>query len=387
MAVVTRRSSSSTFEWSPLDKAKNDAWVPVVPLTPRNGSQAATRRTSSRSSAKSCAHKQARLPTVTGWSDLKVRVAKTRLCPPLQRELPQQVQDVGEPLLQLTQRRTVDHQIGIVGDEAAGRSEVDDRLGLRGQFAIVMDVRHDVVAQFLLELSHPVPVELVPMALEVVDLLLRDREAELVLGLRQADPEVAPGGVAHAGREEASHRRARVAFDEWVIEAVAAFHASLSNRRLAALPRSAGHPDLTAAGLPASWNPDAAAAALVHHTPPTMTAAVDDPAIGGRDVLVAPVARHQDLLMDGLPVTVRATATTAVVVTVATAVVASHHHRAAQVAAKTRLERDLSRSRDGEPKEDRHEQGESLHDAPLSARTAPEMRDFVRRDPFPDKAL
>jgi len=43
----------------------------------------------------------------------------------------------------------------------------------------------------------------------------------------EADPEVPPRAVPGARREQASHVLARVAFDEGVVEAVAAFHAAI----------------------------------------------------------------------------------------------------------------------------------------------------------------
>ena len=50
-----------------------------------------------------------------------------------------------QPALEQPQRLTVDHQVAVVGDEAAGRAEVDDRLGRGRQLAVVVHVRHHVV--------------------------------------------------------------------------------------------------------------------------------------------------------------------------------------------------------------------------------------------------
>ena len=40
IAALTRRSSSRTFPWSPSNRSRNVACVPVVPFTPRQGSDA-----------------------------------------------------------------------------------------------------------------------------------------------------------------------------------------------------------------------------------------------------------------------------------------------------------------------------------------------------------
>ena len=91
----------------------------------------------------------------------------------------------------------------------------------------MVHVRHHVVAQLLLQRGHAVPVEGVAVLLELFDLRLGHREAELLLGRGEADPEVPPRAVPGARREQASHVLARVAFDEGVVEAVAAFHAAI----------------------------------------------------------------------------------------------------------------------------------------------------------------
>ncbi len=66
-----RRSSSSTLAPSPSNSSRKLAWVPVVPLMPRTGVVAMRWSRSSRSSSRSCSHRQARLPTVVGWAGWK----------------------------------------------------------------------------------------------------------------------------------------------------------------------------------------------------------------------------------------------------------------------------------------------------------------------------
>ena len=68
--AATRRSSSRTLAWSPSKSVRKLAWVPVVPLTPRQRTVARRCAISARSRTRSCAQRQARLPTVVscaGW--------------------------------------------------------------------------------------------------------------------------------------------------------------------------------------------------------------------------------------------------------------------------------------------------------------------------------
>lgn len=67
-SCVTSLSSSSTLSWSPPNMARNEAWVPVVPLTPRKPRSARARVRLRRSQRRSWIQRQARLPTVVSWA-------------------------------------------------------------------------------------------------------------------------------------------------------------------------------------------------------------------------------------------------------------------------------------------------------------------------------
>lgn len=62
-----------TFEWSPLNNWRNDAWVPVVPLTPRNFNCRFTRSKFFKSINRSWIHIHARLPTVVNCAGLWIQ--------------------------------------------------------------------------------------------------------------------------------------------------------------------------------------------------------------------------------------------------------------------------------------------------------------------------
>lgn len=72
-----------TFAWSPSNKAKKEAWVPVVPLTPRKPKSSLARWRLRKSHKSSWIQRVARLPTVVswaGWKWVKPRVGRSRYC-------------------------------------------------------------------------------------------------------------------------------------------------------------------------------------------------------------------------------------------------------------------------------------------------------------------
>ena len=68
---------------SPSNSWRNEAWVPVVPFTPRNFKSSLARRRALSSIRRSWSHKRARLPTVVscaGWRWVNPKVGKSRYC-------------------------------------------------------------------------------------------------------------------------------------------------------------------------------------------------------------------------------------------------------------------------------------------------------------------
>ena len=88
---------------------------------------------------------------------------------------------------------------------------MEDPPGLGAGEAVGVDVGHDLVAADLLPAGGDRKVDGVGLALQLLDLLGSDGEAQLPLGFGQGDPEGAPG--AHPVRlgEEAAHFPAGVA--------------------------------------------------------------------------------------------------------------------------------------------------------------------------------
>jgi hypothetical protein len=67
---VTILSSCFTLLPSPWKSAMNEAWVPVVPLTPRKRRSSRTLLSARSSISRSWSHRQARFPTVVSWAGL-----------------------------------------------------------------------------------------------------------------------------------------------------------------------------------------------------------------------------------------------------------------------------------------------------------------------------
>jgi hypothetical protein len=111
-------------------------------------------------------------------------------------------------------------EVGVVGDEAGGRPQVEERPGLRRHLGEGADVRHDFVAVLALDLRRAGKLSLgrLEVALELGDRLGRDPHAEVALGTHQLQPQATPEAEPHRGRKEAPHRPRGVAARERVNE-------------------------------------------------------------------------------------------------------------------------------------------------------------------------
>ena len=107
-----------------------------------------------------------------------------------------------------------DEDIGVVPHIAGGGAQVDNGLGVGTLLAIGVDVAHHVVAHQLLPGFRHVVVDVVGMGLQLVDLLLGDRKAQLPLRLGQGDPELPPGAEFMVLREQILHLTAGIAGGE-----------------------------------------------------------------------------------------------------------------------------------------------------------------------------
>ena len=120
-----------------------------------------------------------------------------------------QLADDGNQLLADEQQALLElDDVGVVADVGAGRTQMDDAGGLRCGLAEGVNVCHDVVTDFLLTRSGDVVVDVVDVCFHLVDLLLRDRQTELLLRLSQRHPKTSPGGELHIRRKDIQHLRA-----------------------------------------------------------------------------------------------------------------------------------------------------------------------------------
>src|SRR5262249_57371055 len=111
-------------------------------------------------------------------------------------------EDADEPIAQPSHSLAHQDQVGIVGDVAAGGAEVNNFAGVGTDFAIGVDVGHDVVTAAALVLGGPREVDVVDVGAQLFDLSAADarrdavvgEQSQLVLRLGQGHPEAAPGG-------------------------------------------------------------------------------------------------------------------------------------------------------------------------------------------------
>ena len=82
---------------------------------------------------------------------------------------------------------------------------------------IRVDVGHHVVAELLLVLRRGGEVDVVDMRPQLVNLLLRDVEAQFPLGFSEHHPEFSPGGMLHLRRPQRGHLARGVSANERVI--------------------------------------------------------------------------------------------------------------------------------------------------------------------------
>ena len=86
----------------------------------------------------------------------------------------QSVDDGYEPIAQQAQAFAQQYQIGIVGDEATGRSQVQNATGFGTDLAIGMDVGHHVVPQAGLVMVGPSEIDVVDLVPQLGELLRAD---------------------------------------------------------------------------------------------------------------------------------------------------------------------------------------------------------------------
>ena len=125
---------------------------------------------------------------------LKMRVGERRLCLVRLGKVRERLDDVHQQAADLLKRLAHENDIGVVADVAGRGAEVQNGLCLRAARAVGQHVGHDVVPHLVLARRGVVIVDVGDVRAQLLNLLIRDRQTELLLALRQRDPESAPGG-------------------------------------------------------------------------------------------------------------------------------------------------------------------------------------------------
>ena len=125
---------------------------------------------------------------------LKMRVGERRLCLVRLGKVRERLDDVHQQAADLLERFAHEDDIRIVADVAGRGTEVQNGLCLRAARAVGQHVGHDVVPHLVLARRGVVIVDVRDVRAQLADLLIRDRQTELLLALGQRDPEPAPGG-------------------------------------------------------------------------------------------------------------------------------------------------------------------------------------------------
>ena len=104
---------------------------------------------------------------------------------------------VGDDLQQLSpevfQAVPVENDVGVIGDVAAGRAQMDDTGGGGRGLAVGIHVRHHVVTDFLFPRRGTGEVDVRDVGFQLLDLLFGDRQSQRMLGLGKRNPELPPG--------------------------------------------------------------------------------------------------------------------------------------------------------------------------------------------------
>ena len=91
---------------------------------------------------------------------------------------------------------------------------MDDSLCLRALYSVRVYVGHYIMAYLALALFCHIIIDVVSVCLELIDLLLGNRQSQLLLCLCQSDPQSSPGAELHIRGKDILHLAARVPLGE-----------------------------------------------------------------------------------------------------------------------------------------------------------------------------
>ena len=142
---------------------------------------------------------------------LKMRISQRRQRLVLLRKIRKRGDRAQKPRAYLRESLPLKNDVRVVADIAARRAEMDYRHRLRAGRAEGMDMRHNVVAQLALLLRRKLIVDVGQVCAHLVKLFVGDVQPQLLLALREREPQSAPGRKLIVGREYLLHFFTRVA--------------------------------------------------------------------------------------------------------------------------------------------------------------------------------
>ena len=95
--------------------------------------------------------------------------------------------------------------ISVVSNVARGGTKMNDGHGRRGSLSVGMDVAHDIVTELLLLLGGILKVDIVQLGTHLLELLVANLNAKLLLGGSESSPKLAPRGELHGRRPHKGH--------------------------------------------------------------------------------------------------------------------------------------------------------------------------------------
>ena len=145
---------------------------------------------------------------------LEVGVAERRFCSPLSRKRRQCTQHPQQPPAKQAKAAAHENQVGVVGDEGARRTEVNELVRRGRDVAKGVHVGHDVMSKAPLVHGNALKVDVVEVGAHLVKRRIRNVHAELLLCLGQRQPEPAPKSMAHLRGPQLEHRPGGIALGE-----------------------------------------------------------------------------------------------------------------------------------------------------------------------------
>ena len=105
-----------------------------------------------------------------------------------------------------------DDNVRVIANITGSCSQMDNPLRLRTLYAVCIYMGHHIVADFLFSCLCHIIIDILRMCLQLIDLLLGNRQTQLFLGLRKCDPQLPPGPEFHIRRKNILHLFACITF-------------------------------------------------------------------------------------------------------------------------------------------------------------------------------